>query len=410
MAENINMSFVPNKNASVESRLSDAEDALALLADRTEYCFGNLIEDGERTERTIEKSERTVNNLQRQVTVIVQNEGEDTGAVGKFVNDEKNSEIFNDYTGNSASGQYAHIEGKDNSGAAYATHVEGWLNSVAASCTYTHVEGTHHNIETCTSSHIEGVSNYDDGGGDVIHMEGQFNTTEGGSVNHLEGKYNHIKGTTNHIEGSDNDILNGASKCHAEGWKNNVTGNCNHAENEGNTVSGEDNHASGYDNRISGKYSAVFGQGNIVTHNHNAVFGKFNVDKDLAFCVGIGTAWTPPANRKNGLELDWNGNLTLTGRVFANAFDLYCSLVDENTVIPVPAGRKNVLIEVWRNPSDSGEAGFYDCCALTLPLSAESTVIYQSGDISVTCHADESGAVVLNSTLQGVKYKAMFYN
>ena len=84
MAENINMSFVPNKNASVESRLSDAEDALALLADRTEYCFGNLIEDGERTERTIEKSERTVNNLQRQVTVIVQNEGEDTGAEGSL--------------------------------------------------------------------------------------------------------------------------------------------------------------------------------------------------------------------------------------------------------------------------------------------------------------------------------------
>lgn len=333
------MSFVPNKNASVESRLGDAEDALALLTDRTEYCFGNLIEDGERTERTIEKSERTVENIQRQVTVIVQKE-ENIGGVGKYANEEKTSEIFNDYTNNTSLGKYQHVEGMYNTGGLNAScaHLEGRENSSDFGA-YSHVEGQKNTSEG-TNNHIEGEHNTTNGNNS--HLEGRWNSVDG-SESHLEGYANGVKGDTCHAEGSDNHINSGA-RSHVEGWKNTVSGNDNHVENEGNTVTGDDNHVSGYANDINADCCAVFGWHHIISNDYNTVFGKCNVNKDLAFCVGIGTSWAPPVNRKNGLELDWDGNLRVEGDVIArNISPISISdTIDENSTNDRAVGGKAV--------------------------------------------------------------------
>ena len=48
--------------------------------------------------------------------------------------------------------------------------------------------------------------------------------------------------------------------------------------------------------------------------------GKYNEKgKDLALAVGNGTSDTA---RSNALELDWNGNLTLAGKINSSAVEI----------------------------------------------------------------------------------------
>ena len=62
-------------------------------------------------------------------------------------------------------------------------------------------------------------------------------------------------------------------------------------------------------------YSVVFGLNNVTGGANQTIFGKNNSPfgkNNVAFMVGIGKT-KADSDRKNGLELDWNGNLKIAG-------------------------------------------------------------------------------------------------
>ena len=68
----------------------------------------------------------------------------------------------------------------------------------------------------------------------------------------------------------------------------------------------------GYSCKAFGGYTLAFGN-TVEAHNSGAAFGKYSTTYDaveLALKVGIGTA---TSNRKDGLQLDWSGNLFVAG-------------------------------------------------------------------------------------------------
>ena len=194
----------------------------------------------------------------------------DAGGVGKFTDTDKTSEIFNDYSGNTASGNYSHVEGYKNNlkseGAthSWATHIEGAQNTEASrtSCpsdkkaSYNHIEGRQNN---CWGrlNHVEGVNCFADYDTQMCHVEGNNSyASEGARVTHVEGK--------NCVAG----------------------GNCTHAQNLG-TIAEKDN---------------------------CTALGKYNKDLGYAVMIGGGSSDT---DRKNILIVAWDGTVRTTGGVDA---------------------------------------------------------------------------------------------
>lgn len=194
----------------------------------------------------------------------------DAGGVGKFADTDKTSEIFNDYSGNTASGNYSHVEGYKNNlkseGAthSWATHIEGAQNTEASrtSCpsdkkaSYNHIEGRQNN---CWGrlNHVEGVNCFADYDTQMCHVEGNNSyASEGARVTHVEGK--------NCVAG----------------------GNCTHAQNLG-TIAEKDN---------------------------CTALGKYNKDLGYAVMIGGGSSDT---DRKNILIVAWDGTVRTTGGVDA---------------------------------------------------------------------------------------------
>ena len=125
------------------------------------------------------------------------------------------AEIFNDYTNNIATGQYAHAEGYKTTAKGNYSHVEG--NNTKATANSSHAEG-----QNTTAS---GVRAHAEGYGTTArsndsHAEG-FNTTSASSYQHVQGRYNIVdsSGTYAHIVGNG---ANGAlSNAHTIDWSGN---------------------------------------------------------------------------------------------------------------------------------------------------------------------------------------------
>ena len=373
--------------------------------------------------------------------------------VGKYANAQRNSEIFNDYNGNSSVGEFNHIEGRSNKITGGDTnHVAGTGNTIAkgtANC----AEGMSNNVNGGSANHVEGYGNTIEQDASFGHAEGNGNNMCNGNSSHVEGHANTVQGSYNHAEGMSNK-LNG-STCHVNGQLNKVTGNYLTVSGQLNTVDGMANDVSGYYNTVGGSYNLIGGQENTlnctgqgqanigaglrnkftdgilynsmffgdsnsvsgnaqndliggeynrlsgygstvngrdntvsnsnytlvhgqnntvddcdkvtvsggwnkvskvqsgavfghynelkdsnpgalvagefntasgeavtvaglyneVSHSYNTVFGKFNIDKDLALCIGNGSG---EKKRSNALELDWDGNLHITGKLIAD--------------------------------------------------------------------------------------------
>ncbi len=255
------------------------------------------------------------------------------GGVGKFANEEKNSEIFNDYTSNTAAGPMHHVEGAanritggtvnhaegsgneisgtfshaENSGnkiinGASNAHAEGTGNTVTNSASNAHVEGTGNTVtDGAGNAHVEGIGNKTTGGAinhsegynntvtgvQYTHAEGSGNTAEGGSCQHIEGQNNAVKNgsTVAHAEGSGNVITDGCSNCHAEGVGNNISSSaaCCHAEGNTNVITygssgaASNVHIEGYGNTVrGGTANHAEGVGNEVTGKYSHAEGQRN--------------------------------------------------------------------------------------------------------------------------------------
>jgi hypothetical protein len=165
------------------------------------------------------------------------------------------AEIFNDYYGNTASGEYSHSEG----------------HGTTASGKYSHSEG-----DITTAS------------GEYSHSEGHY-TTASGAYSHSEGEGTTASGKYSHSEGYRTTASNSGS--HAEGNETTAVSAGTHAEGCGTIAKGVNQH-------VQGMYNIE------------------DVDRTYAHIVGNGET---SSKRSNAHTLDWDGNAWYQGTVECTA-------------------------------------------------------------------------------------------
>lgn len=180
MAENINISFAPNKSASESQRIADLEQYVSTLTERTKFAFASIIEEYSDTA----DDEQTINMIYQAMSE----------SVGLFTT-QWYSEIFNDYENNVATHPYSHAEGYRTSAKGLHSHAEGY--STVTSNDNAHAEGYSTEASGYTS-HAEGDSTKATGW--VSHAEG-FNTIASGMYSHAEGEKCITYGRASHAGG-----------------------------------------------------------------------------------------------------------------------------------------------------------------------------------------------------------------
>ncbi|MBO5062894.1 MAG: hypothetical protein J6C08_00210 [Campylobacter sp.] len=202
-------------------------------------------------------------------------------------------EVFNDYTYNKATAQFAHAEGNQTKATGLNAHSEG--DRTEASGKNAHSEGFNTKA-TDVNAHAEGRKT--EATNENAHAEGNT-TTASGYAAHSEGD-----GTTASGQGT-----------HAEGGSTNASGKYAHAEGNTTTASGYATHSEGYYTKASSSYQHVQGK-----------YNKEDTANKYAHIVGNGTS---TSKRSNAHTLDWSGNawfagdITAMGEINASAIILY---------------------------------------------------------------------------------------
>ena len=147
-----------------------------------------------------------------------------------------NAEIFNDYEGSWADGDYSHVEGYHADAAGFASHVEGEENYADGEAAHAEGIGTR---AIDYASHAEGY--YTQANGQYSHAEGS-STYAIGENSHAEGSFTHADGTSSHAEGSSTYAI--GENSHAEGSTSKAIGTSAHAEGHSTAV-GASSHAEG---------------------------------------------------------------------------------------------------------------------------------------------------------------------
>ena len=239
-------------------------------------------------------------------------DGVQTGAgegVGKFTNATKTSEIFNDYTNNTAEGEYNHTAGLNNKNTGNLCSIcGGQLNSNSGLA--------------CTIS--GGANNTIPVGAQRCTICGGYCNTTGGRLNAvLGGQDNKIDGTHNAIAaGLNNKITSGTEEARENfigaGLNNKLSGIDNFiGSGSGNSISSASSHsaiAAGLDNTINGAYSFIGsgmnieingftnvfanGTGLIADRSNQVLFGRYNAPTEGkgVFVIGNGSS---PGSRSN---------------------------------------------------------------------------------------------------------------
>lgn len=240
----------------------------------------------------------------------------DTG-VGEFTSNEgkknptgANSERFNNYFSNTASGDYSHAEGCNTTANGHYSHAEGWGttagntahaegNSTIASGQYSHAEGSYAEA-TGLRSHAEGESTH--ATNTNSHAEGH-GTIASGIQSHAEGYNTLASNNSAHAEGYETEATTGegphaegkgthatAGGAHAEGINTTASGIGSHAEGNNTTAYGNYSHASGTDTYAGNTNSIAVGLGTKAITTEQVVLGKYNIeDQTSAIIVGNGT-------------------------------------------------------------------------------------------------------------------------
>ena len=276
MAENINISFAPNKAASESQRIADLEQYVSTLTERTKFAFASIIEEynGADTDKT-----------QQILNTIYQSTSESGSDVGKFTT-QWYSEIFNDYENNVATVPYSHAEGYRTSAKGLYSHAEGY--STVTSNDNAHAEGSGTEASGNTS-HAEGSNTKATGWvshaeGDSTIASGMYSHAEGGKseskakYSHAEGESTQATGYASHAEGGS--CIASGNYSHAGGLSSEASGRCSYAGGELNIVSGDYSHAEGLSNTASGAYSHALGNGNTASGGCSIVGGVESKAKD----------------------------------------------------------------------------------------------------------------------------------
>ncbi len=195
-----------------------------------------------------------------------------------------NSEVFNDYEGNVASGDYSHAEGYNTAASGEASHAGG--RNAQAVGAGAHAEGNGC-VAVGDDSHAEG--NKTKATGLRSHAEGA-NTESKGERSHAEGYNSKATGKTSHVEGQGCEAIGECS--HAEGYYSEAKGYGSHAEGSGHVYeNGEYGHAEGLATHVTNPYEHAEGAYNLSNKSGNA---------RTRHSIGIGK---DASNRKNAFEV-----------------------------------------------------------------------------------------------------------
>ncbi len=216
--------------------------------------------------------------------------GSDVNGVGK-TGTGTGSEIFNDYEGNTAEGEYSHAEGLNTETLGMAAHAEG-IKTIASGAG-SHAEGIGENGMSVTASGIG------------AHAEG-MGTTAKGVGSHAEG-FACVAGTDADTE--DEIPIYGAG-AHAEGLNTKALGIAAHAEGTVTMARGAGSHAEGVGTIASKMAQHVEGMYNIeddyMPEESDINVDEGNIPGKYIKIVGNGTG-EKITERSNAHTIDWNG-------------------------------------------------------------------------------------------------------
>ena len=146
-----------------------------------------------------------------------------SGGIGRAGTGSK-AEIFNDYSGNTASGNYSHAEGSGTFAIGRFSHAEG-ITTVAKG-DYSHTEGYNSRAEG-TAAHAEGYTTK--AIGDYSHAEG-YSTNATGRYSHAEGQGTVANRPYQHVQGMYN-IIDTEGSAYTKGRYAHIVGNGENANN-----------------------------------------------------------------------------------------------------------------------------------------------------------------------------------
>ena len=236
-----------------------------------------------------------------------------------------------------ALGTYSHAEGYATETKKAGSHAEGYITR--ASGHSSHAEG-YQTAALGNYSHSEGQISQ--ATGQASHAEG-YNTAAEGIGSHSEGYQTTAKGAADHAEGHATTAQGVYS--HAEGYFSKALGSYTHAQGYYTQAKGNGSHSGGRYTNAIGAYSFAHGD-NLSAYDYQTVFGRYNKsNENAAFIIG-GPVWLgTTAQVRNIMELDWDGNLTITGTI--NGVDVQNigsseSFVEESSLTLL---NKNVVID-----------------------------------------------------------------
>ena len=326
MAENINISFAPNKAASESQRIADLEQYVSTLTERTKFAFASVI--GDYGESNADDNMKIINMIYQTACEAV--------SVGVPCGD-GSSVWFNISAGG---------------GNQPGTNVD---SNVSYSC----IGGCSNQAHTqCYTINITGDSNaaY---ASSFSSISGQFNTVKGDMHSTINGMDNAATSTARCIiSGNGNKVTNSDGSV-VSGQQNTVTGNFSVIVANGAEVSGSDNIIVGEQHTVNGSMNAVFGNNNTVKGSKNIVSGDCNNATDDNSVV-LGTSNTA----KNGSSYIVGSVNKVTGMNFVYGMG--------NTV----SGAHNIAIGEWLKIDNSDNINDYSRTAIGTYMDTEQLESY----------------------------------
>ena len=210
-----------------------------------------------------------------------------------------------------ASGKVSHAEGDATEASGYASHTEGIGTRAIAEAQ--HVSGQFNAINS-DALFIVGNGVADTARSNAFEVGKNGNVTVAGSIT-TGGKEVATKEdfTNVYITAGLKEGTAIGEFVTAEGRNNIASGLTAHAEGQSTEARGHYTHAEGFESKATGLVAHAEGWGTIASGIAQHVQGKFNVDNpNAAFIVGGGSSET---QRKNIIEVDWDGNVEAAGAI-----------------------------------------------------------------------------------------------
>lgn len=200
------------------------------------------------------------------------------------------------------------------------------------------------------ASHAEGIAvpAYNSTSGQSpIHIPARP-TIAAGEASHAEGRGTHAYGAYAHSEGSKT-LAN--DKCsHAEGFFTEANNAQAHAEGFFTKANGENSHTEGRYTKTIGNNSHASGNCTIAHGDDQTVIGRSNIEDSLgnyAFIIGNGQISTVGIvndnDRSNALTVDWNGNGTFAGNLYANDISATVEQTSLSSLISVSSANATLI-------------------------------------------------------------------